>query len=68
MFKISVAPLRGAVLFICTLLLLSSVATALDLPPAPNLTYPDDGAVIYTTTPTLEWEDITGYYVDYYNI
>jgi hypothetical protein len=38
-------------------------------PPAPGLVYPQDGSTITTTTPTLDWNDISAdYCVDYYNI
>jgi hypothetical protein len=35
-------------------------------PPAPTLTSPVDGEIIWTTTPRLDWQDVTGYSVDYY--
>ena len=43
--------------------------TPSSVPPSPGLVYPQDGSTISTTTPTLDWNDVSASYcVDFYQI
>jgi hypothetical protein len=47
---------------------ITAQCTPPDEPPAPKLVAPAKGSALITLVPLLDWQGITGYCVDYYNI